>query len=76
MCEDPNFLSNECVVFLTRPTFFQAGMLTLKNNVFWGSSSSSEVLERPFRNQKCAAWVAKNESGIIGPFWFQDEEGK
>ena len=62
--------------FLIRTTFFEVVMLTLKNNVFWGSSSPVEALEWSLHSQKYTAWVAISKSGINGPFWFQDEEGK
>ena len=38
-----------------------------------GTAPPEEVLQRPFHSIKCMAWVAISKHGIIGPYWFEDE---
>ena len=45
-----------------------------KNNVFCGSESPNEALERPIHSLKCTVWAAISKHGIIGPFWFEDAQ--
>lgn len=33
------------------------------------------MLQRPLHSIKCTAWVAMSKHGIIGPFWFEDDDG-
>ena len=47
-----------------------------KNNVFWGSKVSDEVLQTTLHFVKCTAWVAMNKLGIIGPYWFEDDDDR
>jgi len=44
-----------------------------KNNIFWGSTPPEHCLQRPLHSVKCSAWVAISKHGIIGPFWFEDD---
>ena len=71
---DENFLEN--VWFSDEAYFLLSGHVNRKNNVFWGSKVPDEVLQRPLHSVKCTAWVAISKHGIIGPFWFEDDEGR
>ena len=44
-----------------------------KNNIFWGSKPPEHCLQRPLHSVKRTAWVAISKHGIIGPFWFEDD---
>jgi len=44
-----------------------------KNNIFWGSTPPEHCLQRPLHSVKCIAWIAISKHGIIGPFWFKDD---
>ena len=35
-----------------------------------------KVLQRPLHSVKCSAWVAMSKHAIIGPFWFEDDDGR
>ena len=39
----------------------------------WGTAPLEEVLQRLLHSIKCTAWVAISKHGIIGPYWFEDE---
>ena len=50
--------------------------LIIENYVFWDSEVPNEVAERPLHSVKCTAWCAISRHGIIGPYWFEDDEEK
>lgn len=55
--------------------FHLDGQVNSKNNIFWGTSPPSEVRERPLHSSKVTVWVAMSVRGIIGPIFFEDENG-
>ena len=64
------------VWFSDEAHFLLSGHVNSKNAVYWGLSKPDEVLQKPLHSVKCTAWVAMSATGIIGPFWFQDDRGK
>ena len=56
--------------------FLLSGHINSKNNVFWGLEVPDEVLQRPLHSVKCTAWVAMSKHGIIGPYRFEDDDGR
>ena len=67
----PNFLDN--VWCSDEAHFLLSGHVNSKNNIFWGSTPPEHCLQRPLHSVKCTAWVAISKHGIIGPFWFEDD---
>ena len=53
--------------------FLLSSRVNSKNNIFWGSTPAEHCLQRPLHSVKCTAWVAISKHGIIGPFWFEDD---
>ena len=45
-----------------------------KNNTFWGSAPPEHCLQRPLHSTIYTAWVALSKHGIIGPYWFEDDD--
>ena len=72
--ENPAFLRN--VWFSDEAHFLLSGHVNSKNNIYWGSTPPTEVVEKPLHSLKCTAWVAMSEQGLVGPFWFEDEHGR
>ncbi len=68
---NPDFLND--LWFSDEAHFLLSGHVNSKNNIFWGTAAPNEVLQRPLHSKKCTAWVAISKHGIIGPFWFEDE---
>jgi len=66
-----DFLGN--VWFSNEEHFLLSGHVNYENNIFWGSTLPEHCLQRPLHSVKCTAWVAISEHGIIGPFWFEDD---
>ena len=67
----PDFLDNVC--FSDEAHFLLSGHVNSKNNIFWGSTPPEDCLQRPLHSVKCTAWVVISKHGIIGPFWFEDD---
>jgi len=67
----PDFLDN--VWFSDEAHFLLSGHVNSKNNIFWGSRPPEHCLQRPLHSVKFTAWVAISKLGIIGPFWFEDD---
>ena len=54
-------------------TFFSQASVNSKNNSFSGTAPPEDVLLRPLHSTQCTLWVAISKHGIIGHFWFEDE---
>ena len=67
----PDFLDN--VLFSDEAHFLLSGHMNSKNNIFWDSTPLEHCLQRPLHSVKWIAWVAMSKHGIIGPFWFEDD---
>jgi len=67
----PDFLEN--VWFSNEAHFLLSGHVNSKNNIFWGNTLPDHCFQRPLHSVKCTAWVAISKHGIIGPFWFEDD---
>ena len=47
-----------------------------KNCVFWGTEPLQDVLQQPLHSSKVTTWCAIISKTIIGPYWFEDDEGR
>ena len=70
--DEPDFLDN--MWFSDEAHFLLSGHVNSKNNIFWGSTLPDHCQQRPLHSVKCTAWVAISTHGIIGPFWFEDDD--
>ena len=46
-----------------------------KNAIFWGTEKPEFYIEKPLHSEKVTVWVALSTRSIIGPFFFEDEDG-
>jgi len=67
----PDFFNN--VWFSDEAHFLLSHHVHSKNNIFWGSTPTEHCLQRPLHSVQYTAWVAISKHGIIGPFWFEDD---
>jgi Helix-turn-helix domain (DUF4817) len=70
---NPHWIAN--VWFSDEAHFHLNGVVNRQNFRYWGSEKPHEVAERPLHSPKCTAWCAMSTHGIIGPLWFEDEDG-
>ena len=71
---EPGWL--EDIWFSDESHFHLSGHVNRRSCIFWGTSPPDEVFEMPLHSPKCTAFVAMSSKGIIGPFWFESEEGE
>ena len=64
------------VWFSDESNFFLSGKVNKTYCVFWGSKKPDKVLQRPLHSEKVTMWAVMSSQGIIGPFFFQDENEK
>ena len=74
MDEEATFLEN--IWFSDEAHFYLSGYVNTKNYVYWGTSRPDCVMQRPLHSKRCTAWAALSVHGIIGPYWFEDEDGQ
>lgn len=55
--------------------FYLNGNVNSRNYRHWATERPDEVIQRNLHVQKATAWVALSARGVIGPFWFCDENG-
>jgi len=67
----PDFLDNVWLSDVAH--FLLSGHVNSKNNIFWSSTPPEHCLQRPLHSVKCTAWVPISKHGIIGPFWFEND---
>ena len=70
---DPLWLNN--VWFSDESHVYLSGKVNKTHCVFWGSQKPDQVLQKPLHSKKVTVWAAMSSQGIIGPFFFEDNEG-
>ena len=71
--EEEDFLRP--VWFSDEAHLYLSGTMNSRNYVHWASERPDEVIERNLHVTKATAWVALSAQGVIGPFWFCNEDG-
>ncbi|KAK3783890.1 hypothetical protein RRG08_058114, partial [Elysia crispata] len=71
--EEEDFLRS--VWFSDEAHFYLSGTVNSRNYVHWASERPDEVTERNRHVTKATAWVALSAQGVIGLFWFCNEDG-
>ena len=72
MEDDPEWIKN--VWFSDEAHFHLDGIVSSHNYRFWGSDAPQDfIAQKPLHSVKVTAWCALSHRGIIGPYWFEDE---
>jgi hypothetical protein len=53
--------------------FRLCGFVNKQNFRYWSATNPIELHERPLHSSKVTVWRAISSSGIIGPYFFEDE---
>ena len=56
--------------------FHLDGPVNSHNNIYWGRETPKETNQKSLHSLKVTTWYALSSKGIIGPFWFQDNDGQ
>ena len=54
--------------------FYLTGYVNKQNYRYWTDSNPKEVHERPLHSSKVTVWCAVSSHGVIGPYFFENEE--
>ena len=71
--EEEDFLRS--VWFSDEAHFYLSCTVNSRNYVHWASERPDQVIERNLHVTKATTWVALSAQGVIGPFWFCNEDG-
>ena len=70
---NPNWIHN--VRFRDEAHFHVNGAIN-SHNIFWGSQRPDEVKEKSLKGRKVTAFVVVSYRGVLGPYWFEDKNGR
>ena len=70
---DDDFLEN--VWWSDEANFNLRGSVNSQNAVHWGSERPDEVQQVPLHSPKLVVWCALSSHGVIGPYFFRDQNG-
>lgn len=73
MAEDPQF--GEKVIFSDEAHFWLNGFVNKQNCRYWSSANPQQYQEQSLHPQKLTVWCGLWHGGIIGPYFFRNEEG-
>jgi len=70
--EDNEFLDK---LWMSDEAYFHlTGYVNKQNYRYWADSNPKEVNERPLHSSKVMVWCAVSSHGVIGPYFFENEE--
>lgn len=70
--EDPGWL--ETIWFSDEAHFHLNGSVNSHNNIYWSKQEAKEVNQQLAHSPKITAWCALSAQGIIGPYWFEEND--
>jgi hypothetical protein len=74
MDEDENFIDN---LWMSDEAHFQlSGVVNKQNCRYWSPQNLNELHEKPLHSERVTLWCSVSSQGVIGPFFFEDNEGK
>lgn len=64
------------ILFSDEAYFHLSGYVNKQNCRIWGEENPQEIQERPLHAQKVIVWCALWAGGVIGPYFFEDDQGR
>lgn len=74
LAKDDQFLNN--LIMSDEAHFCLNGCINKQNNRFWGKSNPREIHHHQLHPQKCTVWCGVMADRVIGPYFFENEEGQ
>lgn len=69
-------LPHDALVFFSDEAHFHlSGCVNKQNMRYWSDNNPRELHERPLHSDRVTVWCAMSRNGIIGPFFFEDDNG-
>lgn len=72
--EDDSFAQN--IIFSDEAHFLLNGFVNKQNCRIWGSENPRVINEREMYAQRVTVWCGFWSGGVIGPYFFEDQEGR
>jgi hypothetical protein len=72
--ENPGLVSN--LLMSDEAHFDLSGFVNKQNFRYWSSKNPQRFHERPFQSAKVTIWCAISLFGIVGPYYFEDGDGR
>jgi hypothetical protein len=74
MDEDENFIDS---LWMSDEAYFQLSDVVNKQNCrYWSPRNLNELHKKPLHSERVTVWCSVSSQGVIGPFFFEDSEGK
>ena len=64
----------DLIFFSDEANFHLSGHVNKQNMRFWAQAQPHEHVVRPLSVEKVMVWCAIGRKGIIGPYWFEDDD--
>lgn len=55
--------------------FYLNSQVNKQNCRYWGNEKPDFYIEKPLHGERVTVWAALSADGIVGPFFFEDEDG-
>lgn len=76
LCQDllRNIRPEDVVIFSDEAHFHLSGTVNSQNCRYWCERNPQELHQRPLHSPKVTVWCAVYNSGVIGPYFFEDND--
>ena len=64
------------IIFSDEARFWLNGFVNKQNMRYWSATNPNVLLETPLHPQKVTAWCGFHAGGVIGPYFFVDENDR
>ena len=75
LTEDANF-GQKKIIFSDEAHFVLGGYVNKQNCRIWGTENPHAYIEKPMNPKRVTVWCGFWSRGIIGPFFFINEQGE
>jgi hypothetical protein len=64
-----------CLLMTHKAHFHLTGYINKQNFYYWAEENPRQLHQRPLHIEKVTVWCAVASFGVIGPYFFEDDEG-
>jgi hypothetical protein len=70
-------LSDDVVILMTDEAhFYLPGYVNKQNFQYWAEENPHQLHQQPLHNAHVTVWCEAENLGVIGPYFFEDEDGR
>jgi hypothetical protein len=71
--DDPQLIDN--LWMSDEAHFHLSGYVNKHNFRYWAAANPQQLHERPLHSDKVTIWCAISSNGVIGPYFFENDDG-